>query len=166
MFDSAHPAITLTDDRASGHSLRPVTEQRRPATQRILIADDHSRLRQALHELLAASFPSCEILEASTAEEAILSAQQHAPDVVVMDLRIPEMNGLAATRLIKQAQPATPVLILTQHEDEAHRAAAAAAGASGYVYKRQIYQKFVPLMTELLASARGRKQPNGPHDLG
>ncbi len=120
------------------------------APLKILIADDHAPLRLALREVLETHFAGCEVLEAATAEEATTLAELHAPAIVVMDLRIPVMNGIAATRLIKKAQPQTRVVMFSQHEDEAYQAQAGAAGASGYIYKREITQVLVPLVTELL----------------
>lgn len=119
----------------------------------LLIADDHAPLRLALREVLEAHFLDCTVLEAATAEEAVALAAEHAPTIVVMDLRIPVMNGIAATRLIKKAHPDTRVVMFSQHEDEAYQAQAGAAGASGYIYKREITQVLVPLVTELLRSS-------------
>ncbi len=150
MFDRDRNAEALIDDHATGPTLDPLAEHTEQATPCILIADDHAQLRQALHDVLAVNFPGCDIVQASTAEEAVQLAKLHAPDVVVMDLHIPEMNGIAATRLIKQAHPATAVVMLTQHEDEAYQVQAAAAGVSSYIYKREVNQRFVPQMTELL----------------
>ncbi len=124
---------------------------------KILIADDHAPLREALREVLAASFPASEIIEAATAEEATALAEQHAPDLVIMDLRLPQMNGIAATRLIKRARPETRVVMLSQHEDEAYQAQAGAAGASGYIYKSEINKVLVPLIEDLLRQGGGKE---------
>jgi DNA-binding NarL/FixJ family response regulator len=104
-------------------------------TVRILIADDHPLVRQGLKAALA-PVPEVEIVaEAATGQEAIREAVLHQPDVVVMDLQMPELNGIEATRELARAVPSAAVLVLTMFEDDDWVFAAMRAGARGYVLK-------------------------------
>src|SRR5688572_12423243 len=111
MFAISELTDDVIDDGAIMPSLVPPAEPGDLALPCLLIADDHAALRQALRDVLSFSFPVFDIVEASTAEEAVRLAQLHAPAVVIMDLRIPKMNGIAAVRLIKQTLPATRVVM-------------------------------------------------------
>ena len=101
---------------------------------RVLVCDDHPVFRDGLR-LLLAELGVDVIAEASTGEEAIAAASELSPDVVVMDLHMPGMSGIEATRAIHQAQPSVGVLVLTMLDDDAALLAALRAGASGYLLK-------------------------------
>lgn len=102
---------------------------------RILIADDHEIVRRGLRALLEAQ-PEWEISgEAVTGREAIEQAKQTVPDVAILDVGMPELNGLEATRHILKALPQTEILILTMHESEQIMREVLDAGARGYVLK-------------------------------
>ena len=104
-------------------------------TIRILIADDHPLVRQGLKAALA-PLPEVEIVaEAATGQAAIREAVLHQPDVVVMDLQMPELNGIDATRELARAVPSAAVLVLTMFDDDDWVFAAMRAGARGYVLK-------------------------------
>jgi DNA-binding NarL/FixJ family response regulator len=104
-------------------------------TIRILIADDHPLVRQGLKAALA-SVPEVEIVaEAATGSAAIREAVLHRPDVVVMDLQMPDRNGIDATRELARSVPSTAVLVLTMFDDDDSVFAAMRAGARGYVLK-------------------------------
>ncbi|RMF00250.1 MAG: DNA-binding response regulator [Chloroflexi bacterium] len=103
---------------------------------KILIADDHAILRAGIRALLQLH-PDFEVVgEAGDGQEALVQTQKHHPDVVLMDIGMPGMDGLAATREIIAAQPRVRVLILTQHENREYVLPALKAGAAGYVLKR------------------------------
>lgn len=102
---------------------------------RILIADDHQIFRDGLKALLL-SIPDAEIVgEATTGEEAIDLAVRFKPDIVLMDVQMPGMNGIDATRQITQKHPDVKVLMLTMFEDDHSVFAAMRAGARGYILK-------------------------------
>jgi DNA-binding NarL/FixJ family response regulator len=102
---------------------------------RILIADDHQIFRDGLNALLL-SIPEAEIVgEATTGEEAIDLAEKFKPDIVLMDVQMPGMNGIEATRQIAQRLPDIKVLMLTMFEDDHSVFAAMRAGARGYILK-------------------------------
>ncbi len=106
------------------------------STIRLLLVDDHQIVRAGLRMLFAAE-PEVEIIgEASSGEEAVASIETLTPDVVLMDVAMPGMGGIEATRRIKASQPKVAVLALTMHEDEEYFFEMLAAGASGYVPKR------------------------------
>lgn len=117
----------------------------------ILIVEDHEGVRQSLREWLELSFPLYRLLEATSGEEAISVAQAMSPRLVIMDIGLPGKNGIEAAQDIKMALPATKVVILTIHDDEAHRAYAVAAGASAYVPKRKVQTELLPVVTKLLS---------------
>ena len=104
-------------------------------TLRILIAEDHPLFRKGMISLLS-SVPEFEVVgEATTGEEAVVRAAQLQPDVVLMDLQMPEVNGIEATRRILQESPSVRILVVTLFEDEDSVFMALRAGARGYVLK-------------------------------
>jgi DNA-binding NarL/FixJ family response regulator len=102
---------------------------------RVLIADDHPVFRSGLATLLAPIEDIEVVGEATNGREAVESAISLEPDVVVMDLHMPELNGIEATRELVTARPETGVLVLTMHEDDDSVFAAMRAGARGYLLK-------------------------------
>jgi DNA-binding NarL/FixJ family response regulator len=104
-------------------------------TIRVLIADDHPLVRQGLKAALA-PVPDVEVVaEAATGQAAVREAVLHQPEVVVMDLQMPNLNGIDATRELARAVPSTAVLVLTMFDDDDWVFAAMRAGARGYVLK-------------------------------
>jgi two-component system response regulator NreC len=103
---------------------------------RLLLVDDHEIVRAGLRMLFMAE-PDMEIVgEAGSAEEALRAVRKVKPDVVLMDVAMPGMSGIEATRRIKEADPGVAVLALTMHEDEQYFFEMLNAGASGYIPKR------------------------------
>jgi DNA-binding NarL/FixJ family response regulator len=96
------------------------------------------------------AFPGCRVIEANSGEEAIVLTINESPRVVVMDINLPGMNGIEATRQIKAALPSAQVVVLTVHEDSPYRADAIADGASAYVPKRVMRTELMPALTTLL----------------
>lgn len=108
------------------------------ARTRILIADDHEIFRKGLRSLVE-SCPELEICgEAANGLEAVEAARKLTPDVVVMDISMPYVNGLDATKQIRRELPQTRVLILSQHDSSHMLTAAMDAGAFAYVTKSQV----------------------------
>jgi two-component system response regulator NreC len=103
---------------------------------RLLLVDDHEVIRAGLRMLFTAEDDMEIVGEASNAEEAIDAVQALKPDVVLMDVVMPGLSGIEATRRIREAYPDTNVLALTMHEDEQYFFEMLHAGASGYVPKR------------------------------
>jgi two-component system response regulator NreC len=101
----------------------------------ILLADDHTILRAGLKMMLNAQ-PDMEVVgEASDGRQAITETQRLQPDIILMDITMPEMNGIEATRQIKKLVPESRILILTMHEHDEYVFQALRAGASGYMLK-------------------------------
>ncbi len=118
----------------------------------VLIVEDNDLVRESLRVWLTIAFPQCSFMEATCGEDALDLAVSQAPDLVLMDVGLPEMNGIETTRLIRQACPQTRVIILSIQEDTHYITDALAAGACSYVPKRKMHNELVPIMTRLLAS--------------
>jgi two-component system response regulator NreC len=102
---------------------------------RILLADDHTILREGIRALLGDEPDMAVVGEADNGRWAVEQARALKPDVVLMDIAMPLLNGLEATRQIRREQPDTHVLILTMHQNEEYVPQVLDAGASGYVLK-------------------------------
>jgi len=101
----------------------------------VLIADDQTLFREGIKDLLEDEKGITVVGEACTGPEAIALAKKLKPDVILMDIKLPQMDGVSATRIIRKECPATNVLILSSYEDEAHVTEAIQAGANGYLSK-------------------------------
>jgi DNA-binding NarL/FixJ family response regulator len=126
----------------------------------ILIVEDHPGVRHSLREWLELSFPRYQLLEATSGEEAVIMAEAMSPCLVIMDIGLPGISGIEAVQGIKAAAPTTRVVMLTMHDDEAHRADAAAAGVSAYVPKPTVQKELLPVLTRLLAEDREENPPD------
>jgi len=102
---------------------------------KVLLADDHTIVREGLRALLASDAGIEIVGEASNGLEAVQLAERTKPDVVVMDLAMPELNGVDATARIRAASPSTQVVVLSMHATAAHVRPALKAGARGYLLK-------------------------------
>ena len=116
---------------------------------RILVADDHEVVRRGLRAILETREGWEVTGEAATGREAVEQAKQLKPDVVVLDLVMPEMNGLEATRRILKAVPTAEVLILTMHEPEHLMREVLTAGARGYLLKSDAGRELVAAVDAL-----------------
>lgn len=112
-------------------------------TVRVLLADDHHLMREGLRALLARE-PDIEIVaEADSGRAALALAEEFRPDVVVMDVAMPDMNGMEATQRIVQSQPGVRVLALSMHSDKRFVRQMLLAGAAGYLIKGCTFEEFV-----------------------
>jgi DNA-binding NarL/FixJ family response regulator len=123
-----------------------------PPRLRILLVDDQAMFREGLRTLLSLEKDFEIVGEAAEGEAALAAVKQHAPDVVLMDLRMPRLGGVEATRRIRALAPATRVIVLTTFEDDAEVFAAVRAGASGYLLKASSAHK---LCEAIRLAARG-----------
>ncbi len=110
---------------------------------RVFIVDDHALLRDGIRALLDLHDDIEIIGEAADGREAIEKARELAPDVAVMDIAMPEMDGLEATRRIRKSSPKVKVLILSQYDDREYMLFCIQAGAEGYVPKRAVGSELV-----------------------
>ncbi len=118
----------------------------------ILIAEDHSIVRDGLRMLLQSEPDLVVVAEAENGREAVVRAKETQPDLAILDLSMPDLSGLEATRLIIAESPQTRVLILTMHDSDEYFFRALQAGASGYVLKKAATQD---LIAAVRAVARG-----------
>jgi DNA-binding NarL/FixJ family response regulator len=121
---------------------------------RVLLADDHPILRQGLVGILNASGEVEVVGEAADGNEAVESAIATRPDIVVLDISMPRLNGLEAARRIHKALPGTRILVLTMHEDEEYVLKMVRAGVSGYLVKDGA-------ASELMAAVRALRAGKG-----
>jgi two-component system response regulator NreC len=117
------------------------------APLRILLADDHVTVRHGLKLLIEAQADMKVVAEASDGQSAVQQALALKPDVIVMDISMPGMNGLVATRKLKKEHPGLAIVTLTRHGDDAYLQELLRAGVSGYVLKQSV-------PTELLQAIR------------
>lgn len=118
---------------------------------RILIADDHPLLRQALSQVFSSQKDMEIIGEASNGEEAVNLASQLKPDIVVMDIMMPQFDGLEASRQIKKIAPTIAILVLTAYEDDNYVLGLLEAGAAGYLLKSARGQDLVDAIRAIRA---------------
>src|SRR4051812_30872715 len=118
--------------------------------QHILLVDDHQILRQGLKALLNDQ-PDFRVTEADTGRAAVGKAAELSPDVVVMDLAMPGLNGIDATRQINDMNPAIKVIALSAHSDKRMITEALRAGASGYVPKDAAFEELANAIRQVLA---------------
>jgi DNA-binding NarL/FixJ family response regulator len=118
---------------------------------RILVVDDHATVRQGL-KLLIDNQPDMEVIgEAADGHGVLEQAKALNPDVVLMDISMPGLNGLVATRMLKRVQPAVSIIVLTRHEDETYLQELLRAGASGYVLKQSAPAEFLQAIRAVAA---------------
>lgn len=103
---------------------------------RVLIAEDHETVRHGLRLLIDAQEDMQVVAEAPDGQVALQRARALLPDIVILDLSMPTMNGLSAARAMKEISPGTAIVALTRHDDEAYVQELLAVGASGYVLKQ------------------------------
>ena len=127
-------------------------------TERILIVDDHPLTREALAGLLAQNGFDV-VGQAGSGEEAIAMATELTPDLVLLDLSMPEMDGLTALPRLREAAPAAEVVVLTASEDEANLLGAVRAGAAGYLLKSEPPDRIVSFLRGV---AHGEAALSGP----
>ena len=121
---------------------------------RTLVADDDAGFRQRVREFLA-SEPDIEVVgEAGDGDEAIVRARELKPVLVLMDVRMPRMNGVGATRQLKDEMPEVEVIMVSVFDLPEYREAAMASGASGYVVKKLMVEQLVPEIRRVCSDQR------------
>ncbi|WP_376794342.1 response regulator [Thermogemmatispora sp.] len=127
-------------------------EHEEPRVIRVLLADDHALVREGTRRLLEAESDVAVVAEAASGEEAVEAAQRLNPDIAIMDIAMPGMGGIEATRQIKAHCPKTAVLVLSAYDDEQYLLALLEAGAAGFLLKNVHGQE---LVNAIRAVARG-----------
>jgi RNA polymerase sigma factor (sigma-70 family) len=118
---------------------------------RLVIADDHALVREGMRAMLAKEADLRVVGEAENGREAVELCRDLHPDLVLMDVRMPEMDGLKATRAIKEECPQTSVLVVTTHESPEYLLDAIKAGAAGYVLKEATKQQLLKAVRGVLS---------------
>ena len=154
-----------------------VTPENTRKSTRLAIVDDHELTRQSLHNMLIDENDIELVGEAANGRQALLLCARLRPDLILMDVRMPEMDGLAATKEVKDRYPETSVMMLTMHENPDYLLEALKAGAAGYVLKdapqeeiieavRRIRNGESPLDPELVARLLRRLANEGEMRIG
>lgn len=118
-------------------------------TIRIVLVDDHAIVREGLRALLSGTPDMCVVGEGANGEEAVELVHEHQPDVVLLDLVMPQHDGITAITRIKQETPATRILVLTSFVDDTKVFAALKAGANGYILKDTLPPQLVQAIRDV-----------------
>lgn len=121
---------------------------------RILIVDDHPALRDGLRALLGGSPDFDVVAEASTGEEAIEAYRRHQPDIVLMDLQMPGMGGVAAVTTIRSEWPGARIVVFTTYSGDVQALRALRAGASGYLLKSSLRHELLATIRSVFAGGK------------
>jgi len=121
---------------------------------RVLLADDHSIVRAGLCRIVEESGDMTVVAEAADGKKAIQKARDTDPDVAVIDISMPEFDGLEVTTRLRDDHPELPVIILTMHEEEQYVVRAIEAGAMGYITKKSAPEELVSAIRKVLAGQR------------
>src|SRR5262249_28843828 len=116
---------------------------------KVLLVDDHMVVRQGLRALLEAEPDMVVVGEAANGHQAVQLAQKLRPEVVVMDIAMPQLNGLEATRRIAQQVPSARVLVLSSYSDDEYVSQITEAGASGYLLKENAAEDLIKAVREI-----------------
>ena len=115
-----------------------------------LVVEDHDAVRRALCERIQASFGQFRLREAGSVNEALRIVETERVDLVLMDFRLPGMDGVDGTRMVLERSPHTSVVMVSGFDDVSHRSAAKQAGAQAFVAKRAISRELIPVITSLV----------------
>lgn len=124
----------------------------------VLVVDDHAGVRQTVMALVATQFPHLRLLEAECAEVALILCGTERPDLVVLDITLPGMDGFEAARRIKESWPRTVIVMHSSSDGSVYRDASLAVGAAAFVGKGRNSRSLVPIIAGLLP-ARGASAP-------
>jgi two-component system invasion response regulator UvrY len=147
-------------------------------TMKVLIADDHGIVRHGLKQLLTDAYQTVSVGEAQNAQDTLRLVREQDWDIVVLDISMPDRNGLEVLKEIKQERPKIPVLIFTTHSEQLYAIRGFKAGASGYLTKESAPQHLIeaigkvirggryitPTLAELLAAYLSVDVDKAPHE--
>jgi DNA-binding NarL/FixJ family response regulator len=118
-----------------------------------LVVEDHDAVRRALCDRIQASFQQFQLREAGSVDEALKIVETEKVDLVLMDFRLPGMDGVDGTRLVLERSPGTSVVMVSVCDDSSHRSAASKAGARAFVSKRSIGRELIPTIQGVVNAA-------------
>jgi len=148
--------IPHSDSQYAGSSGGVLQVKEEAMEFRVLYVDDHKIVRETVRDWVGSRFPSFKPFEAEDGEEAVRIAADRHPHLIIMDVGLPGINGIEATRRIKATAPETRVIVLTVHDNPEFQADAKDAGADGYVVKDRAISDLIPLIIKL-TSKNGSK---------
>ena len=122
----------------------------------MLIVEDQDLMRRTLREYLQSAYPHANILEAADGAQALQACRKQAPQLVLMDVALSDANGIDLTVRIKDLQPQTAVIMVSQHSADVYVERSRAAGAFAYVTKDRVYRELLPTIKRALASPPAR----------
>ncbi len=117
----------------------------------MLVVEDHETTRQAITALLALAFPGCHVRGAPSAEAGLQACEAAVPDVVILDIGLPCMNGIDAARELLRQHPGVRIVMYSSHDSDIYQDEARAAGAHGFVSKARTGAELVPAIARLMA---------------
>jgi DNA-binding NarL/FixJ family response regulator len=123
----------------------------------MLIVEDQDFMRRVLRRFLQSAFPDSHLLEAADGGSAMALCREHQPDVVLMDIDLPDANGIELTTQVRRLLPGTAVIMVSAHTESVYIERARAAGAFAYVAKDAVHQELLPAIKAALA--RPSRQP-------
>jgi len=123
-------------------------------TRTVLIVEDNQGIRLWMRTLVAEAFPDFCIVEATGGEEAVALSLLHLPEVTLMDIGLPKMNGLEATWRIKAIVPQAHVVMVTNHATPEYEEEATRAGVYAYILKKDISSRLIPVLRQIVTSGR------------
>jgi len=121
---------------------------------RVLLTDDHSIVREGLRRIVEESDDMEVVAEAADGKEAIHQIRKSRPDVAVIDISMPEIDGLEVLQQLQPEYPELPILILTMHEEQQYAVRAIEAGARGYITKKSAPEQLVKAIRKVYAGSR------------
>jgi len=119
----------------------------------VLVVEDQDFMRRALRDYLQSAYPDAAIIEAVDGARALELCRSHSPQLVLMDVALPDANGIDLTAQVKEMLPETAVIIVSQHAGRAYVDRARAAGAFAYVTKDKVYRELLPTVGRALGRA-------------
>ena len=126
-------------------------------TMDILIVEDNRHMRRMLVEMVELAFPDACVGEATDGATAYFQIDAWRPRVIVMDIDLPDANGLSVARRVKELLPDLAILIVTHHDSNTYQAHASAIGVRGYIHKDNAHAQLLPLLSSILGSANEAK---------
>jgi DNA-binding NarL/FixJ family response regulator len=117
----------------------------------ILIVDDHEGMLRSLRDWVQLNFPACCVRTAASGEKALARAQVEPPDLVIMDVKLPGIDGFETARRLRRTIAGVRIVMLSLHDGSFYRTQAAAVGASAYISKYHVHSALVPTLWALLA---------------